>query len=142
MLVEGPSLAADPPRLITNFKFEVRFSDAVQTYNENPNMVVHVWLPPDAGWDCQRVDRAFVEARVRSGFVCSNDGWKTDVYTIVGCKVAGDDPTHSAGMRIYGPRPDGRPQGAESDAGADGGASPRFGKWIDLAVTCETVATK
>jgi hypothetical protein len=45
-------------------------------------------------------------------------------------------------MRLFAPRPDGRRQGEPVDGGGggDGGAfNPAFGKWVDVAVSCETV---
>lgn len=135
------SLAADPPKFTTNFRYDVKFADIVNTYNENQHMDVPVGLPPDQPWQCVRNGVATVEGRLRGGFACTNDGWKT-VLTMVGCKINGEDSPRTAAMRLFGPRADGKPQGAPSDAGADGGASPRFGRFVDLAVTCETVAVK
>ena len=143
-LLAGPSLAADPPRFSTTFKFEVRFADVVHTYNENLGLAMNVWLPAEVGWQCSRLPVGPVEGRLRGSFACSNDGWKTDVLTMIGCKASEGDPTRTAAMRLYGPRPDGKPQGSPlPDAGiVDGGQNPLFGKWVDLAVSCETVAMR
>ena len=139
MLVGG-SVEAQPPQFKTTFRFEVKFSDGTHTYNENQQMVVNVWLPPDQPWQCVRNSPLLVDGRIRSGFTCTNDGWKSDVLTMVGCRQGAEDSVRTAAMRIYAPRADGRPQGEPVDGGADGGGgNPSFGKWIDLAVTCETV---
>jgi hypothetical protein len=138
--IDAPAADAGPPqpaRFKTTFKYEARFGDGVRTYNENADQMVPVWLPADLRWQCNRNTPILIDERTRSGFLCSNDGWKTDVLIIVGCKTSGADPTHAAGLRIYGPRPDGRPQGEPVDGGAP---SASFGHWVDLAVSCETVA--
>jgi hypothetical protein len=64
------------------------------------------------------------------------------VLILVRCKPTAVDPMHGAGMRLFAPRPDGRRQGEPVDGGGggDGGAfNPAFGKWVDVAVSCETV---
>jgi hypothetical protein len=143
LLLAGPSLAADPPRVTTTFKFEVKFRDGAQTYNENLGLTANVWLPADQGWQCNRPPLLPVEGRVRGAFACSNDGWKTDVLTMIGCKTSEGDSTRTAAMRLYSPRPDGQPQGSPvPDAGTGGGQNPLYGKWVDLTVSCETVATR
>jgi hypothetical protein len=124
----------------TDFKFEVHFSDGVRTYNDNQTIAVDVWLPPDQGWQCIRDPVAFADGRMRGSFACSNDGWKTDVLTMVGCKATEVDHLRVAAMRVFAPRPDGRPQGAATDAGTDATAGAPFGKYVDLSVSCETVA--
>lgn len=136
------TLGADPPRTSTSFKFEVRFSDGVQTYNENQGAVVNVWLPPDQGWQCLRLGVTTVEGRQRASFACSSDNWRTEVLTMVGCKAGEPDPLRTAGMRLFAPRADGRPQGAPGDAGVDAAINPMFGKYVDLAASCETVSTR
>jgi hypothetical protein len=134
----GPSVAADPPRFVTSFKFEVKFVDGVQTYNENQGIVVNVWLPPELGWQCLRLSPALIDRRMRGSFACSNDGGKTEALTMVGCKPAEADALRTAAMRLYAPRPDGKPQGwSDPDAGAVA-AVPAFGKWVDLTVSCES----
>jgi hypothetical protein len=142
----GPSgsLAADPPRLVTNFNFEVKFADGPVTYNGNLDRVINVWIPPAIGWQCLRLGVSNVEGRARSSFACSNDGFRTEVLTLVGCKPNETDPRHTAALRLYGPRPDGMPQGSPVDAGADASAgfNPAFGTLLDLAVSCETVPVR
>ena len=145
-LLMWPSVvAADPPRFTTNFNVEAKFSDGAVTYNGNLDRVVNIWLPPVVGWQCIRAALANVEGRVRGNFACSNDGFKTDVLTLVGCRQNEADPRHTAAMRLYGPRPDGMPQGSPVDGGvtnASTGFNPIFGTLIDLAVSCETVPTR
>jgi hypothetical protein len=142
MFLGGRAIAADPPRFVTNWKFEVKFSDGVQTYNENQTIAVGVWLPPNQGWSCLRLAPQLVDGRMRGSFSCSNDGLKTSVLTMVGCKGGEEDPPHAAGMRLYSQRPDGKPQGSPPEPGTDAGTAPLFGKWVDLAVTCETVRAR
>jgi hypothetical protein len=62
---------------------------------------------------------------------------------MIGCKMSDVDSSRTAAMRLYSARPDGQPQGSPvADAGAvDGGFNPTFGKYIDLAISCETVAS-
>jgi hypothetical protein len=136
----APAPAATPPgRFETRFNYEVRFGDGVRTYNENADQLVPVWLPPDQGWQCNRNIGLIADGRKRNGFGCSNDGWKTDVLIIVGCKPTALDPLHGAGMRLFAPRPDGRRQGEPVDGGSTTGFNPAFGKYVDVAVSCETV---
>jgi hypothetical protein len=129
-----------PTRFDTIFKYEARFGDGIRTYNENPDVIMPVWLPPEIGWDCHRNVPLVVEGRKRNGFACSNDGWKTNVLLLIGCSTSAVDPTHASGLRLFGPRPDGRPQGEPTDAGVKNGVNPVFGKFVDLATSCETVA--
>jgi len=126
----APRLDAEPPaRFTTTFTFETHFGDGKRTYNENQNIAVDVWLPADQGWACIRNTAIPVEGRMRDGFTCSSDGWKTEVLTMVGCKADAADPLHTAGMRLFAPRPGGLLQGAVADAGAaaDAGAVFPFG---------------
>jgi hypothetical protein len=126
----GPTVLADPPRFTTNWKFEAKFGDGVRTYNENLTIAVDVFIPPDLKWACQRLIPVMADGRMRASFACSSDGWKTRVFTMVGCRNDQVDPSHTAAMRIFGP-------GETVDGGP-----PLPGKWIDLTVTCETIATK
>jgi hypothetical protein len=142
-LLHSSSSLADTPRFATTFRFEVRFADTVLTYNDNQMMAVNVFLPAALGWQCVRNVPGLVEGRRRGSFACSNDGWRTEVLTIAGCKATGPDPLRTAGMRLFAARPDGRPQGSPvADAGADAATGFPFGQWVDLAVSCETVATR
>jgi hypothetical protein len=130
-------LSADQSHFVTTFRFEARFSDGPQTYNENQHVSVSVWLPPDMKWQCERPPPGIVDGRRRGSFACSNDGWKTSVLTMVGCTLDAPDPLRVAAMRIFGP---GRPSSLsilEGDAGA-----PTSGKFVDLAVSCETVRVR
>jgi hypothetical protein len=45
-----PNVAAGPPRLKAAWKFDVKFGDGVQTYNENLTRVVNIWVPPEMHW--------------------------------------------------------------------------------------------
>jgi hypothetical protein len=124
---------ADPPRFTTTWRFEAKFGDGVQTYNENLQMVVNVWIPPEFGWQCARLSPTLIDERMRASFTCSNDGWKTRVVTIVGCRQDRVEPPHTAALRLFGPSPGPIP--------TDGGLPP-MGKMIDLTVTCETMPVK
>jgi hypothetical protein len=62
---------------------------------------------------------------------------------IVGCKKSAIDSLHTTGLRIFAPRLDGKPQGAPVVAAVDGGVGqPLFGKWVEFAASCETVAVR
>lgn len=144
-LLLAASAAAEPTasKFTVNFRFEVKFGDGTNTYNENSGMGVNVWLPPDFGWECTRNAISPGEGRTRGSFACTNDGWKTDVLTMVGCRADAVDAPRTAAMRIFAARPDGKPQGSPVDAGIDAGlGNPRIGKFIDLTVTCETALTR
>ncbi len=135
------SFAADPPRYATTFHYETRFGDGKRTYDENPNVPIEVWLPADQLWKCRRDVPVPVAGYLRSGFSCTNDDWRTNMIVIVGCKQESADPVHTAGLRIFAPRGDGKPQGAPVPPAEDGGVpAPPFGKWVEFAVRCETTA--
>jgi hypothetical protein len=142
LLTAGGTPAAAPPRYVTNFNFEVHFADATTTYNQNQEKWAFVWIPPSqAPWECVRTAiGAVFEGRSRGSFSCSNDGWKTNVLTLIGCKSGEPDPLRTAAMRIFAPRTDGLAQGMPADAGAD--PTVLFGKFIDLVVSCETVPVR
>jgi hypothetical protein len=118
----------------------VKFADGVQTYNENHQIFVSVRIPAELVWRCDRNPPLVVDDRTRSGFSCTSDGWKTQVIVMTGCKNGSADSIHTSALRIFAPREDGKVQGAPVDAGADGVKPATTGKWIDLAVSCETVA--
>ena len=139
----APPAGADPPRFTVNWRFEVKFGDGTQTYNENADLIVPVRIPRDFGWECNRNTPVLVDGRSRSGFGCTSDGWKTNVLLMTGCKVGALEPLHAAALRLFAARTDGKLQGDPVDAGASGsdaGPASTMGKWIDVAVSCETVA--
>lgn len=133
----GRPAVAEPPRFTVNWRFEVKFGDGVQTYNENADIIVPVRIPREFGWECNRNTPVLVDDRSRASFACTNDGWKTNMLIMTGCRVGGADPMHTAALRLFSARADGKQQGDP----VDGGGS-RMGKWIDLTVACETVAAR
>lgn len=136
---QSVSSSAEESKFVTTFSWEVKFADGTQTYNENLTLAVNVWLPPSQVWQCVRPPPSIVDGRKRGSFSCSNDGWKSNVLTMIGCKVDEVDRPRTAAMRLFAPRSDGQPQGSPFDGGSpDGGVDSTFGKFIDLTVTCET----
>jgi hypothetical protein len=91
-----PPAAADPPKFTINWRFEAKFGDGVQTYNENAEVIIPVRIPADFGWACNRNTPTPVDGRMRAGFSCSNDNWKTYMIVMTGCRASALEPTHTA----------------------------------------------
>lgn len=134
------SAPAQPPNISeTRFTFTVsewRLGAEQATYNENPQTFVNVALPKEMGWACHRIPRVLADERLRSGFECSNDSWRSFVSVLVGCKKSEDDPLHTSAMRLFAPSAlrdpsDGTPRPCTTPP-----CAPRA---YDLVASCETV---
>ena len=119
----------------TTFTFEAKFADSSTTYNVDQTKPVSISLPIQMGWECIKTSTFEVENRIRAGFICSSDSWRTKMWNMVGCKKSEIDPSRASALRLFAPREDGKKQGDPS-LGPDG--SPN-GKWVDLVVICVTV---
>jgi len=146
----GPPDAASPPAaeagaapsLETRFTFSV--TPVVQgaeafTYNENQRTFLPVALPDDLGWSCHRISTVVADDRLRSGFECSSDNWKTFSAVLVGCKRAEVDPMHTSAMRIFAPSTFRNPTTGMPKPCSQPSCIP---KSYDLVASCETVSLK